>query len=46
MCEDKLTEEEILELMIHAVHYAGWAAGASCQSTALAVFEEMTSQDG
>lgn len=39
--EDKLTEEEILEVMIHTAHYAGWAAGASGQSAALAVFEEL-----
>jgi 4-carboxymuconolactone decarboxylase len=43
--EDKLTEEEILELMIHTAHYAGWAAGASGQSAALAVFEEVASED-
>ncbi len=38
--EDKLTKDEILELMIHVAHYAGWAAGASGQGTALAVFKE------
>ena len=43
--EDKLTEGEILELMIHTAHYAGWAAGASGQSAALTVFEEVASED-
>ena len=38
---DELTEDEILEVMIHTAHYAGWAAGASGQSTALAVFKEV-----
>lgn len=39
--EDPLSEKEILEVMIHTAHYAGWAAGASGQSAALAVFEEL-----
>ena len=39
--EDKLTQEEILEVMIHTAHYAGWAAGAGGQSTALAVLKEL-----
>ena len=39
--EDKLTEDEIVEIMIHTAHYAGWAAGAGGQSTALAVFKEI-----
>lgn len=43
--EDKLTEDEILELMIHTAHYAGWAAGASGQSAALAVFKEVRDAD-
>ena len=38
--EDKLTKDEVLELMIHVAHYAGWAAGASGQGIALAVFKE------
>jgi len=38
--EDRLTKDEILELMIHVAHYGGWAAGASGQSIALAVFKE------
>ena len=38
--EDRLTKDELLELMIHVAHYAGWAAGASGQNTALAVFKE------
>ena len=44
--EDKLTEQEILELMIHTAHYAGWAAGASGQSAAVAVFEEIAKRNG
>jgi len=43
--EDQLSEEEILELMIHTAHYAGWAAGASGQSAALAVFTEVRDAD-
>jgi 4-carboxymuconolactone decarboxylase len=43
--EDKLTEEEILEIMIHTAHYAGWAAGASGQSTALDVLKEIDRED-
>ena len=39
--EDKLTKDELLELMIHVAHYGGWAAGASGQTAALAVFEEL-----
>ncbi len=39
--EEKLTQEEILEVMIHTAHYAGWAAGAGGQSTALAVLKEL-----
>ncbi|TDI34640.1 MAG: carboxymuconolactone decarboxylase family protein [Acidobacteria bacterium] len=38
--EDRLTKDELLELMIHVAHYAGWAAGASGQGIALAVFKE------
>jgi len=38
--EDPLTEEEIVELMIHVAHYAGWAAGTSGQAIASAVFSE------
>lgn len=38
--EDRLTQDEVLELMIHVAHYGGWAAGASGQSIALAVFKE------
>ena len=38
--EDGLTKDEILELMIHVAHYAGWAAGASGQSAALTVLKE------
>jgi len=39
--EDPLTEEEIVELMIHVAHYAGWAAGTSGQAIASAVFSEL-----
>lgn len=39
--EDALSEEEILEVMIHTAHYAGWAAGASGQAAAQAVFQEL-----
>lgn len=39
--EDKLTQDEILEVMIHTAHYAGWAAGANGQSVALAVAKEL-----
>ncbi len=39
--EDKLTKDELLELMIHVAHYGGWAAGASGQTAALAVIEEL-----
>ena len=41
--EDPLTEEEIVELMIHVAHYAGWAAGTSGQAIAGAVFSELKS---
>ncbi len=39
--EDPLSEKEILELMVHVAHYAGWAAGASGQSAAVNVFKEL-----
>ena len=39
--EDRLTKDELLELMIHVAHYAGWAAGASGQGAALAVLKEL-----
>lgn len=39
--EDRLTEEEILEVMVQVAHYAGWAAGASGESVARTVFEEL-----
>ena len=41
--EDPLTEEEIVELMIHVAHYAGWAAGTSGQAIASTVFSELKS---
>ena len=40
--EEQLTEEEIVELMIHVAHYAGWAAGAAGQAAAKAVFQELS----
>ncbi|MGH9334369.1 MAG: carboxymuconolactone decarboxylase family protein, partial [Vicinamibacteria bacterium] len=39
--EDRLTEEEITELMVHVAHYAGWAAGTSGQSIVSSVFSEV-----
>ena len=39
--QDRLSEEEILELMVHVAHYAGWAAGASGERAARAVFREL-----
>jgi 4-carboxymuconolactone decarboxylase len=39
--EDKLTGEEILEMMIHVAHYAGWAAGTNATSIAQAVLDEL-----
>ncbi len=42
---DKLSEEEILELMTHIAHYAGWASGVSGQSTAMAVFKELAESE-
>ncbi len=39
--EDRLSEEEVRELMIHVAHYAGWAAGTSGQAIANAVFSEL-----
>ena len=39
--EDKLSKEEILEIMVHVAHYAGWAAGASGQGQAIKAFEEL-----
>jgi 4-carboxymuconolactone decarboxylase len=41
--EDKLTEEEILEIMIHVAHYAGWAAGTNGSSIAQAALAELES---
>ena len=35
-----MTEEEILEIMVHVGHYGGWAAGTSGQLIAEAVFQE------
>jgi 4-carboxymuconolactone decarboxylase len=39
--EDRLTQEEILEIMIHVAHYAGWAAGTNGSSIAHAVLDEL-----
>ncbi len=35
-----VTQEEILELMVHVAHYGGWPAGASGQGVALKVYAE------
>ena len=35
-----LSKEEILEIMIHVAHYAGWAAGTRGQEAAIEVFDE------
>ena len=35
-----LTEDELIELMIHVAHYAGWAAGTSGQRQIRDVFKE------
>ena len=42
--DDPLSEEEIIALMIHVAHYAGWAAGASGQSAARNVFQELAAR--
>ena len=42
---DRLSEEEILELMVHVAHYAGWAAGASGEGAARAVFRQLEDDD-
>jgi 4-carboxymuconolactone decarboxylase len=39
--EDRLTGEEILEIMIHVAHYAGWAAGTNGTSVVQAVLDEL-----
>lgn len=38
------SKEEMLEIMIHVAHYAGWAAGTDGQETALDVFPESKSE--
>ena len=35
----KLTEAELIEVMIHVAHYAGWAAGTSGQEVVQRVFK-------
>jgi alkylhydroperoxidase/carboxymuconolactone decarboxylase family protein YurZ len=35
------SKEEILEIMIHVAHYAGWAAGTSGQEIAIEVLDEI-----
>jgi alkylhydroperoxidase/carboxymuconolactone decarboxylase family protein YurZ len=40
-CLAGLTEEELLELMIHVAHYAGWAAGTSGQRQIREVFKSV-----
>lgn len=42
--DEKLTEEELTELMVHVAHYAGWAAGAGGQAAAKAVFQELVNE--
>ena len=37
----KLSEEELIELMIHVAHYAGWASGANGQAAAVSVFKDL-----
>jgi 4-carboxymuconolactone decarboxylase len=39
--EERLTEQEIEELMIHVAHYAGWAAGTSGQAIAKEILAEL-----
>jgi 4-carboxymuconolactone decarboxylase len=39
--EDPLSREEILEVMVHVAHYAGWAAGASGQGALDSVLAEL-----
>lgn len=41
----KITQGQILEIMIHVAHYAGWPAGHSGQRIALQVFEEQKLRD-
>jgi 4-carboxymuconolactone decarboxylase len=38
--ESGLAEAELLEVMIHVAHYAGWAAGSGGQSIVQNVFKE------
>ena len=42
--EDRLTKDELIELMIHVCHYGGWAAGASGQTAVMDVLKELDSQ--
>jgi alkylhydroperoxidase/carboxymuconolactone decarboxylase family protein YurZ len=37
-----LSKEQVLEIMIHVAHYAGWPAGNSGQRVAMKVFEQQT----
>jgi 4-carboxymuconolactone decarboxylase len=39
--EEPLTREELLEVMVHVAHYAGWAAGASGQAALRSVLAEL-----
>ena len=39
-----ITEDELIELMIHVAHYAGWVAGSTGQNAVLEVFEASPSQ--
>ena len=37
-----ISKEQVLEIMIHVAHYAGWPAGNSGQRVAMKVFEQQT----
>lgn len=37
-----LSREQVLEIMIHVAHYAGWPAGNNGQRVAMKVFEQQT----
>jgi Domain of unknown function (DUF4440)/Carboxymuconolactone decarboxylase family len=41
-----ITQDELIELMIHVAHYAGWAAGSTGQDKVLEVFEALPLPDG
>jgi len=39
------SKKEMLEVMVHVAHYAGWAAGTSGQETAISLYEEDEDED-